>query len=416
MSRQTCFDSQRALHDPRLHRMLTGYEFRHFFQMLCFVNAECRDPAFIPARLARWEEGGPAPRLALELGLNRALYERRLEKWSRERIELIEVQADGGLLLTYVLDQDDEDDPEIEEAARAGTGNGMNSNGTPRQPRRRYSMAPSAIRARDAYRRRQAAQNGETLARNGEMSAAQNGEVSAPPAREVLGENLTPGEYKPHASTLGFAGAGPSKPNEMRAGLREVPRVRVDIDSEQEISLKSSESRVDIDIDAENANLTKPHASNLTLPAPSTATLPPAANDPPAPTLPDGASSVRVRRKLAVDNVLKCTGDSPANRGLWIMYWNACNERGQLPLWDQAISMLATEMKRSVVPIRVPASWLQTCLRNLLEAAGVFLPRQEELREAEERGEGADWIREQVRQSMGLAAPGEGQESFDADA
>ena len=151
MSHKICL-SFRLPDGELLYDVLKGYGFSHFMRLIALA-AEGRDPAYVPARRAAL--------LHHEMNMNRKRFDHWLGLFAGK--ELVEVKEDGGLLLTYLLDQEDggEEDAGAEVAYLNGNGvngngvngNGVNGNGTERrrQPRRNASGTPDARRAREKY-------------------------------------------------------------------------------------------------------------------------------------------------------------------------------------------------------------------------------------------------------------------------
>lgn len=97
---------------------------------------------------------------------------------------------------------------------------------------------------------------------------------------------------------------------------------------------------------------------------------------PPPPENPTLVPEVaRIRRNAAVGDVMKFVGDGPDARDLWLKLWNICDQKGHLPIWDEAIRQLAKEIKTGSKPVRSKGAWLQDKMRRLLEAKGVFVPK-----------------------------------------
>lgn len=368
-----CLPSSFA-HDMRLMRMLSAHEFRHLLQVFDFALNSCQSYT-IPAR--RREE------LRYTLGINQAKFEKRLEKWSSPEIDLIEIDEDGALYLTYLADQS--------QGQSAGgdapsSGNGL----TPRlQEGRRYSNSPEAERQRAAYRRKNGNGYGSGAAPDEPPNSAANGDSGMTPMREAfeknLTQNLTPSESKPHASALGFD-----------ENQREVFRVRVRdvIVSEKEDHKVISDSGDVIDIDnVEAATKTSRKTSRLESPPL------------PVPASPGLAAEVdRVIRNQAVSAVLRDTGDSPKNRGLWVHLYTACDACGLIEeIWRGSVLDLAERLKDTSDPVRNRAAWLQDRMRRKFEEQDVFLPTQAEIAAAMQRGEGPEWVRSVIAESMSEA-------------
>ncbi len=189
-----CLDSRSAF-DATLQRMITGYEYRDFLNLCCYA-AETRTPAFVPA--ARVEH------CRLSLRLTTAQWERRLTKWSRADIALIEWQPNGtnaGLLITYLLSEDEP--AQGDSSARRG-------------PAPSPARAPNADRQAD-WRARQKALRGQELAERGqELPETVTLSVT------VLGETVTPAPSGRNAGSAPESVTSALRPS--RAGQNNVQR------------------------------------------------------------------------------------------------------------------------------------------------------------------------------------------------
>lgn len=391
MTRTICFDAAEALRDRRFRRKLTKYEGMDFVFLLGFAGSECRDPAFIPAK--KMED------LALDLGWTGKAGEeqkrKRLAKWSAPGIELIELQADGGIQINYLLDREldeEEGGPVPSYAAANGSRNGNSSNGSGsgsaeqrsngtdssnsaesrhggdrRQKGRRYSETPEAERSRRSYREKKMREAGIV---SGEDLKALTGDFRGEDLKgeDLKGEdfknltpeakNLTPSTSKPHA----LAAENSAEIAVISGSLREVSPACVGDVKNVVGDLKNSYTSDNVSNVPADKNLTQnltaqnltPAAKNLTAQnsvvgngkpaAPASDRKP--ASPPPRPVI--RADEVHVVRQIDVSAVLRATGDNPAEwKAQWVALWNHCYSHGQLRCWDEGIAYLAWRLKVS---------------------------------------------------------------------
>ena len=388
-------------HDLRLTRQLNAFELRHFFLLLDF-GGSLRDRTFVPAK--KREE----LRLTLGFGsseLAREKMDKRLRRY--HELELIRLYDDDSILLTFLLDQEAEEDehapalrPEALHFSAGGNGSGsQGANGTHgerrggperRQPGRVYSQNPEAVRKREEYRAARAAENGQA-------------------APETLGENLRDFASKPPAISGDYAPDGTQNPRaetsgEISENLRPGPEVfpvcvgsNSRLESGERDLNKSSYSGFEFEAEKNLRAKTSGDQTETSGPNPP-AHRPETAVRPEPPAL--AAEMVKVKRAEAVKAVLALTNDPPVNRHLWLKYWDICHLSGNLPAWDEAQDRLRKALVSRSEEIGVRAAWLTTALRRLLEENQVFMPTKAQLAE-----QSAEDIRALVAESLAGADP-----------
>ncbi len=402
-------------HDLRLTRQLNAFELRHFLLTLDFAGG-LRDRTFIPAK--KREE----LRLTLGFGSSdqaREKMDKRLRRY--HDLELLRLYDDGSLLLTYLLDQDAEEDnllsypvsdtayPISDPVRSAGNGSAHGSaNGSAngaggerrssperRQPGRILSQNPEAVRKRNEYWATKDAENGITALGAG---------VAAP---ETPGENLRVFASKPPAMSGEFASDGTQnlrlETSENLPSEAEVSHTGVgsnsNLESGEREFINYSSSGIEFEFEAEknlqaetSGEAMKTSGERPPAPTDSPAGLShsPAASSPPRPEPPNfneppalAAEMVKVKRAEAVKAVLALTSDPPVNRHLWLKYWDICHLSGNLPAWDEAQDRLRKAVMERSEGIGVRAAWLTTALRRLLEESDrqVFIPTKAQIAE-----------------------------------
>lgn len=385
---QLCFQNLR--YDVRLMDQLRSYELRHFLILLDFA-ADLRDPTFIPARKRE------ALRLTLRFGSGdngKAALAARLGRF--EALDLIEVNPDRSISITYLIDQeiDGGDDfpapasplPSGPVATDRRSAPDLRSGFDRRQPGRTYSTDPAAVRQRE--RRKQLAESeglapkvvtfGENVTENVTGFESKRHATGPQPTPEMSQQNVTENvtnERDISASSL--AGVSPN----VNVSNKEDYKIISDSGDVSNVAAKTSQPEMSQNVTGQNVT--------------------------PGPRVPvrPGYEEVDRRAQMMrdVEKVIALAKDGKS-RGFYIKVWKHCYANNSLACWDMAAEILtdkiATEARLGPPPGQpghFPSSAygksLNKTLMNLLRDNGTPF----------EEGSAADRdeARRQIQESLG---------------